>query len=78
MTEWKDTTETTTQDEDAWVDELYKNNPEFHNDNDDMINDEEVKENNGQTKRKSQRTAFSRYHPWDYRLGGLLRQHLDV
>ena len=47
MTEWKDTTETTTQDEDAWVDELYKNNPEFHNDNDDMINDEEVRENNG-------------------------------
>ena len=27
---------------DAWIDELYKNNPQFHNDNDDMINDEEL------------------------------------
>lgn len=73
----KDTTETTTQDEDAWVDELYKNSSENH-ENDDMINDEEVVETNGQTKKTTQRIASSRYHPWVYRLGGLLWQYLDI
>ena len=43
----KPSAEITTQDEDTWVDDLYKDNPEFHNDNDDMINDEAVMETNG-------------------------------
>ena len=43
----KDSKKATAQEKlDAWVDELYKDNPKSHNDNDDMINDEELIETN--------------------------------